>query len=354
MLKSAVRKIYQKVLPYETRRRFYERREERSVRASVRCDVCAGADIVRYTNAVIARLPYSFYQCRGCAFIFVHPKPDPTAHYEEGAVPLLGEGEADWNAYYMECIEKHSGSSRGRLLEVGFGNASFLRLAADHGWEAHGLDLGAPRVRHAREELGLAHVQQKTVEAAAYADGFFDVVAAFNFIEHVTDLRATLSELRRVLKPGGLLVMLCPNIDGIYHRMVPALFGDKDPLNVSWVPPEHLSYFNKENFRRLLEGAGFEVLGDESRRTHLLWLQHRATIGPEATGARLERLLAEIEASPTEPGAARVAEFEGRVTELLLQRLCWTLAEDMMKLEPALGAENAVFYISRKAQNGDK
>lgn len=350
MLKSAVRKIYQKVLPYEARRRFYERREDRRVLAAgVRCDVCGGRDIVRHRNAVLSRLPYVFYRCRGCSFIFVHPKPDPTAHYEEGAVPRLGEGEPQWNAYYMECIERHAGGRGGRLLEVGFGNASFLRLAHERGWEAHGLDLGAPRVRHAREEMGLEHVRQETVESARYPEGFFDVVAAFNFIEHVTDPRATLGELGRVLRPGGLLALLCPNIAGVYHQLIPEVFGDKDPLNISWVPPEHLSYFNKENFRLLLEGAGFEVLGDYSRRTNLLWLQHRPTIGPEATEERLARLIGEMEASETPPGEARLAEFRARVTELLLQRLAWTYVSDVMRLEPALGSENAVFYVSRKA-----
>ncbi len=313
----------------------------------LRCKVCLGKNILRYRNPLVSRLVYGFYQCQDCDFIFVYPKPDLSAYYSEAAVPPLGEAEFVWNNHFLTSINKYAGG-RGKLLEIGFGNASFLKLAQDDGWEVYGADISAPNVRHALEILNHANVQHATLEEASYPSNFFDVVAAFNFIEHVPDPWHTVKEFRRILRFGGLLVLLCPNLSGVYHRVLPDIFGAQDPLNITWTPPEHLSYFNKSNFKRLLERAGFTVVADESHLTSALWLQHQVAIGPKVTGVKLQRLLTEIESSALPKGDARVGRFRQQVSRLMLDRMLWTLVSDMMLLEPALGAENAVLYTSMK------
>jgi SAM-dependent methyltransferase len=351
MLREALKKVYRGLLPPPARRRIFRLRTDAAVRLAARCDVCRGRAIEPFTNGVIARLEYNFYRCRACDFIFVHPKPDPADVYTGGEVVEMGAGESVWNAGFLEAVEKYS-DGRGRLLEVGFGDAGFLRLAHEAGWETHGAELSEACVRHARDVLGLPNVRRGTLAELSYPEGFFDVVAAFNFIEHVPDLRATLRDLRRILRPGGLLVLLCPNIAGVYHRLVPELFGDEDPLNITWVPPYHLSYFNRDNFRRLLEDAGFTVVGDESGHTPALWQQHEVSIGPRVTGEQLESLADEIRSSPTPAGETRADEFRPRIAELLRRRLSWAFVADVMALEGALGSENAILYVSRKGGEG--
>ena len=347
MFKTAVRKIYRTILPYAARRKLFALRHELSLRLSGRCDVCRSHNFARFTNATIARLESSFYRCRNCGFIFVHPKPNITEVYGEGAIAAMGSSAAVWNASFLAGVEKYD-EARGRLLEIGFGDAGFLQLAHERGWDVHGAELSRPCVHHAGDVLGLPNIKYGTVEDINYPNDFFDVVAAFNFIEHVPDPRATLGELRRILRPGGLLALLCPNMAGLYHRIVPEIFGDNDPLNLSWVPPFHLSYFDRHNFRQLLESCGFEVAGDESERTPALWLQQEVSVGLEVTDKKLSLLLSEIKSSPLAGGEVKEEAFRGRVREVLFQRLAWALGTDVMKLEAALGAENAIFYISRK------
>jgi 2-polyprenyl-3-methyl-5-hydroxy-6-metoxy-1,4-benzoquinol methylase len=284
--------------------------------------------------------------CKDCDFIFVRPTPDPSTYYAEAGMPDLGAGV--WNRHYLESIEKHSAGT-GKLLEIGFGDAGFLKMAHDKGWEVYGADLNKSQVRHATEALKLPNIACGTIEELGYSPEYFDVVAAFNFIEHVPDPRATLQSIWRIVRPGGLVILLCPNISGIYHLLIQDIFPDSDPLNLTWVPPDHVGYFNKRNLKLLIENAGFRVVGDESHRTSDLWRQHEMTIGPKVTEAKLRQLLAEINSSLSPAGEARVAVYRDRILKLLLERMCWAMVSDIMELEPALGAENAILFVGQKS-----
>ncbi|MEP6819666.1 MAG: class I SAM-dependent methyltransferase [bacterium] len=319
-------------------------------RRSGRCTVCLGKNLVTYTNQKVAQLPFRFYSCQDCGFIFVLA---PTRRelgevYEDHFIPDFGEGEKIWNDHYLRCINKFANGT-GKLLEIGFGTGSFLKLAHEKGWNVYGVDLSEAQVERARKELKLPNLTFGTLEETAYPDNLFDVVAGFNFLEHVPDARKILKEIRRILRPSGVFAVMCPNIAGIYHNLMPEILAQNDPLDISWVPPQHLSYFNKNNLRLLLESAGFEEIEDASEPMSSLWLQFEPQIGPKATDQKLESLLEEIRRSSLPSGDARVAQYGQQIKRLIVERMTWTMLSDCMKLEPILGAEVGVLLLARNA-----
>lgn len=80
-------------------------------------------------------------------------------------------------------------------------------------------------------------------------------------LEHIPDPRATVAEIRRVLAPGGLLVVLCPmQTNTIYSRIgffAYELLGRKAAVNL---PPYHVFEYRASSMTRLMEGAGLTVL----------------------------------------------------------------------------------------------
>lgn len=348
---SVVQKGYRTLLPQGLREKLWRLRRRRR-RFTGSCNVCRSKKVVRYSNPAIERLPFSFYRCRNCGFIFVFPVPvtPSSTYYEALTMPDFGEGEAIWNGHYLSSITKHSNAT-GKLLEIGFGNASFLKLAREKGWETHGAELSVPLADHAREVLNLHNIRLGTIDELEYPESFFDVIAGFNFLEHVQDPRKTLERIWRLLRPSGIVAVMCPNISGIFHSLMPEILANNDPLRISWCPPDHISYFNKRNLRILMEDVGFTVVGDESHLMNSLWRQFEVSIGPKATDRKLNELASKISCSTFELGDARVKQFQEEIKSLVVERMTWTMISDLMKLEPLLGAEPGILMVGRK-RNG--
>lgn len=356
---SLVTKSYQRIFPFSLRARLWHWRgavrhlpsESRNLgrhaklRLTGRCNVCGSRKLTGFDNSITAQLPFTFNRCRDCDFIFVLAPPNSGSTYETFEVPDLGDEV--WNQHYLTNINRRA-PGRGKLLEIGFGKASFLKLAQRDGWNTYGVDLSPVHLRHAQEKLKLPNISLGTLQDAAFPSEFFEVVAGFNFLEHVPDPRKTLEEILKILKPGGLLAVMCPNLAGIFHSLMPELLGANDPLRISWVPPEHLSYFNKNNLRLLLESVGFTDVEDASEGMSTLWQQFDPKMGPNVTNKKLDELVSEISASNERKGEERVHAFKERIRTLLAERMTWAMLTDLRKLEPALGSEVGIFYLASK------
>ena len=139
----------------------------------------------------------------------------------------------------------------GRLLDVGCGVGDFLAHMATLDWEAEGIDTD-PMVLQICRARGLS-VRAGTLDSQDYPASSFDAVTLKHVVEHVHEPRAFLRECARILKPGGRLVVLTPNVRSLGHRV----FG------VSWLgldAPRHLVLFTSESLRAAAEDAGLRVI----------------------------------------------------------------------------------------------
>lgn len=149
--------------------------------------------------------------------------------------------QIDMPLRYLAAPEK------ARMLDVGCGDGSIVKLAAEFGWQAEGVDFDARAVANARRKR-LA-VRAGALEDQGYPEASFDLVHMSHVIEHVPDPLATLAEIRRVLRPGGL-VLATPNSRSWGH----AKFGP------SWLhldPPRHLHLFNGSTLHAAAVRTGF-------------------------------------------------------------------------------------------------
>src|SRR5215472_8916534 len=102
------------------------------------------------------------------------------------------------------------------LLDVGAGGGDFIASLSALGWKTTGVETDPVAAQRARAR-GL-DVHQGDLESAGFADALFDAITLAHVIEHVPDPARLLAECRRVLKPGGRLVMLTPNTSSWGHR----------------------------------------------------------------------------------------------------------------------------------------
>jgi cyclopropane fatty-acyl-phospholipid synthase-like methyltransferase len=98
-----------------------------------------------------------------------------------------------------------------RVLEVGTGTGALLHDLVGRGVRAEGVELRQELIDEAHRFFGPMPIQRVNGTALPFADASFDVVMSFDVFEHIPDSDAHLSEVRRVLTPGGAYLIQTPN-----------------------------------------------------------------------------------------------------------------------------------------------
>ena len=137
-----------------------------------------------------------------------------------------------------------------RLLDVGAGSGWLVENMCAQGWRAEGLDFDARSVESARGRGLMMHAGGLAEQG--FADAAFDAVTMSHSIEHVHDPVAWLAEVRRILKPGGVLSLATPNTRGLGHQVFGRHWFALDP-------PRHLHLFNAGAMSIALRAAGFKA-----------------------------------------------------------------------------------------------
>jgi 2-polyprenyl-3-methyl-5-hydroxy-6-metoxy-1,4-benzoquinol methylase len=132
----------------------------------------------------------------------------------------------------------HAPKPGARLLEIGFGDGGTLMRMRELGWSVVGIETDPVSVENARAR-GL-DVRQGALTAHAFPDASFDAIYTSHVLEHVHDPLGLLRECHRILKTGGVAVMMTPNMASWGHRRFRA---DWVPLD----PPRHLMLFSPRN-----------------------------------------------------------------------------------------------------------
>jgi 2-polyprenyl-3-methyl-5-hydroxy-6-metoxy-1,4-benzoquinol methylase len=190
-------------------------------------------------------------RCLRCGLVYTNPRPRPETLHEGYAEAVDTEyAEEDFsrsiNAHMaLRTIKKFVRS--GRLLDVGCATGYFLN-AARLDFDVHGVEPSRWAVNYARERLGLP-VTHGTLDHAELEPGF-DVVSLNDVIEHVSDPRAALQRVHALLKPGGLVYLVTPDVAGLAARV----------LRGRWwgLRPAHVFYFSTATLSRLLRECGLE------------------------------------------------------------------------------------------------
>lgn len=193
-------------------------------------------------------------ECRACGHVYTDPRPTEDAllaGYAGNEDPDY-ESERDargMNAHLcLAVLRRHQPS--GRLLEVGCAQGFFLN-AARTTYEVVGVEPSRSAAEYARRALRL-DIAGATIEDAKLPGASFDAVALIDVIEHVADPVGLLKSCARVLKPGGFVYLVTPDIDSLSAAL----------LRGRWwgLRPAHIHYFSRRGMAAALEKAGFDVV----------------------------------------------------------------------------------------------
>ncbi|VVB50975.1 Ubiquinone biosynthesis O-methyltransferase [uncultured archaeon] len=238
------------------------------------CPLCKSKDAKLKHSKKIHGKKYDIAECQKCRLTYVNPLPTQkelsdfyTNQFDYTYLFAANTRLKKANNNRAKKIREIKPQKNATLLDVGCGSGQFLDAARKQGFQVTGIEVGKDAAEHARKTYDLTIIESD-LTAAKLPTASYDIVCLHHVLEHLSNPASYLSEIRRLLKPKGLLVIQTPNIGGLPSR----LFGK----NWEWItPPKHLTYFTPKTLARILEENGFTVEKTETVRedAHSLLLQ---------------------------------------------------------------------------------
>ena len=212
----------------------------------------------------LQRSRFSIARCPGCGLEFLVPQPDR----EEIAKIYSADYFTSWDmnrseneitagmkrlTFARRLRELRQFASSGPILDVGTATGFFLdEVIAEGRFEPYGIELSEYAGAIARVKFGAERIHIGTIETAPFPPGFFSAVTMSDLIEHVGDPAGALARAHRLLKPGGVAMIVTPDTTSISRRS----------MGRRWTQfkIEHLFYFSPATMRRIAASCGFQVL----------------------------------------------------------------------------------------------
>jgi SAM-dependent methyltransferase len=174
----------------------------------------------------------------------------------------------DW----LARVAAEEGFTPETLLEIGCGTGTFLRMARRRGWAVEGVESSVDIAARARDEFELDIADGNFLQAVLRRDQY-DVIAMWETLEHARDPDAVLARAKRLLAPGGRLLIFTIDSSSLFNSIAHAAhavtFGAfSGPLDLLYDTPRNF-YFNERSLGALTSTAGFGVGHVDRRRAYV-------------------------------------------------------------------------------------
>jgi 2-polyprenyl-3-methyl-5-hydroxy-6-metoxy-1,4-benzoquinol methylase len=232
------------------------------------CKVCGSAE-----TPVVFKISQSrviVRRCRSCGFTFVdyHAEEDDlgTSDHDLAGVPdSLPQTAVKWRGR-LELFEAKCGPIRGlRILDAGAGGGGWLKLAREAGAEVQGIEFCAICRGFARTRYGI-ELDTHAVEDPFWqkqAQGF-DLVTAWDVLEHVNDPLGFLRNCLHLLRPGGKLALSTPVRDTFFDAFGETAYaltrGRAEFVLRQRYSHGHLQIFHSRQLRKILRDEGLKEI----------------------------------------------------------------------------------------------
>jgi SAM-dependent methyltransferase len=154
-----------------------------------------------------------------------------------------------WSNRFYARLARKFGPQQGNVLEVGCGLGHLLTWMTDR-YTVYGGDINIYALQEARRNVPQGHfVLLSAEDLGAFPDAHFQIVFSKHVVEHLPDPQRAISELGRVLAPGGLLVLATPNVDS-------PMRGWMKERWVGYSDPTHISLRTPAEWLNDIEGSG--------------------------------------------------------------------------------------------------
>ncbi len=165
---------------------------------------------------------------------------------------------------------------QGRALDCGCGPGDNARLLKSRGWQVTGVTIDPLELAAARTECNHVELADLTAGLPFALDGEYGLVLLSHILEHLADPTPLLLEARRVLAPGGRILVALPNVLH-YRQRAQFLRGRFEYTETGLMDSTHLRFYTVDSARRLIEDNGLRIVA-ASATGGLPWWRTRESL----------------------------------------------------------------------------
>lgn len=227
----------------------------------IKCNLCQSDN-----HKVLESQPaHNLVKCNDCDLVYVSPQPEPKTSRETYDKPyydkwLMEEKKKARQKMWQKRLAILNASQRGgKLLDVGCGVGTFLKLAQASRWEVAGTEVSDYAAQKCKEQLRIS-IFNGSLKKASFQENTFDAITMWHVLEHLSKPLETLQEAHRILKKDSLLIIAVPNFKSILAKV--KLLRQKGTQRIfrSDSNEPHLYHFTSKTLKEILEKASFKVL----------------------------------------------------------------------------------------------
>lgn len=150
-----------------------------------------------------------------------------------------------------------------RILDIGCGSGTLLNRLRSLGWTTLGVEPDPVAAEKGRQ-LGL-EIETGTIETIDWGNRTFDAITLQHVVEHMLDPVSTMSQIRKLLNPNGLVYIAIPNPNSLGAKWL-------GPDWLGWDVPRHLHMFPGAALSKLLDQSGMQILSIRTSGRVATWL----------------------------------------------------------------------------------
>jgi len=230
------------------------------------CPICNSSQAKLFLackDNTVSRETFKIVECIGCGFRYTNPRPEEDklgAYYQsEDYVSHSNTNKGLINSAY-QMVRKYTLLKKlqlvskfyktGKMLDIGCGTGEFLNTFKDAKWETLGVEPNADVRKMAKEKYGLDVREESELKNLPGAG--FDVITMWHVLEHVPRLNDRIEDLKRLIKPNGLIVIAVPNCTSLDAKIYKENWAAYDV-------PRHLYHFSPKDIETVFKNHDLKV-----------------------------------------------------------------------------------------------
>lgn len=240
------------------------------------CPSCFSNHVSQHLIAVdhtVSHASFEIWHCTNCSLRFTQSVPQATAigryYQSENYISHTDTNKGIVNQLYRlarrftlrnkrNVIETHGNISKGSLLDLGAGTGAFASYMQQSGWTVTGVEPDEQARKKAADTYSV-----QLYEASRFfelEENWFDVITLWHVIEHVHSLHEYITQLKKILRPRGVLFIAVPN----YTSYDAGLYGS---FWAAYDVPRHLYHFSPVAMKKLVQSHGLQL-----KKIQAMWL----------------------------------------------------------------------------------